>query len=112
MPRRTKAQLHEDLRNEVTEKLLNILRITDDNRFIMIDSLKEERVEAIELLVPDIKKAFAHNDWSYFKRSGDITSLLKSIFREMGFTCNMAYIMDDKNKKIKMKAIFLPLRNA
>lgn len=107
MPRRTKAQLFENDREEIFIKMLEILRITDENRFIIVDDISDEQINNIKALVPKIKKSFAYNEWPYFKRNSTISSLIKSLVVEMGHNCNSSYIIDCKSKD-KMKALHIP----
>ncbi len=77
-------------RNELLQKIINILGISKENNMISLKKMDEniELQNKILELIPDIKKYFLCSRWSYFsnqhtdfKRS--YLSLIKSVLKSM-----------------------------
>ena len=77
-------------RNELVQKLYNILEITETNKMISLTELDEnkKKQQSIIELVPEIKKYFLCSRWTYFSCKDreckrDYLSLIKAIFKDI-----------------------------
>lgn len=105
--RRTKGELYEEERKSIIERLLLKLCINENNRLILVSEIYELK-DSIEELIPEIRKSCNCKEWIYFKRGGDILSLVKSLLKSGSIRYNIAYIMDERNKSVKIKGIYFP----
>ena len=95
-------------REEVLQKMLTILGITDDNKMFSLKKLDEdeEKQKQIIDLVEDIKKYFVCSKWTYFSHTEreikrNYLSLIKAVFKSMNVKIYSTFIhkkIDGKNK--------------
>lgn len=82
-------------RNELTQKLLKILNIDENNKTFcsfMLDNDKEKQQKILDL-EPDVKKYFSTAHWSYYHKNSKAAerpylSLAKSILKDMKIKVN------------------------
>jgi hypothetical protein len=95
-------------RNELLQKMFNILEISKEHNTISLNKLDSdsEKQQKILDLIPDIKKYFLCSRWSYFsnqhtdfKRS--YLSLIKSVLKAMDINLKSHIITRKLSEKIR-----------
>ena len=96
-------------RNELLQKLYNILGVNETNRMFSLKELdkNEQKQQAIIDLVPEIKKYFLCSRWNYFNNKDReckriYLSLIKAFFKNMNIKMNVATLVkknDDNTSK-------------
>jgi hypothetical protein len=85
-----KVDSYDKERNEILNKIFNILDINQNNNKFMLDSLESniEKQNKIFELESDIKKVFICSHWSCFNKKNAkrrYLSIIKYVLKEMGF---------------------------
>ena len=89
-----KVLLYTEQRQNVINKLLEILEITETNNIFSLHKIDNdaEKQQLILDLEPDVKKYFNCSTWSCFKQKNTITrrwlSFTKYLFKEMNISMN------------------------
>lgn len=87
--RLAKNKAFADVRQQVIQKIFDIIGLSHGNGVVSIDDFGQ-KIHQIDLLMNDIRLAFNYSLYPYFKKqynnevSGHI-SLLKSLFKDMGY---------------------------
>ena len=104
----TKANQFKKEREDVIVKLNDILNIKGDKTYFWLDEIDETKKKAIDEIGKDIRKYFVTAQWSYYKNievKDRHMSLVKSIFRDMGYnvTQNIQYRSKNLEKTSRTK---------
>jgi hypothetical protein len=101
-------------RQEVLNKLLNILEINEKNKILTLKSLdeNEEKQQQILALVEDIKKFFNYSRWTFFNNKSreckrDYLSLTKAIMKEMNVKMKSSTMLTKIDDKIKCETFYI-----
>ena len=99
-------------RQEVLDKLLIILEITETNMMFNLTDLEknDKKQQEIINLADDIKKYFNYGSWTYFSRENIKTpylALLKALLKEMGYKLTYLRELDTKTKRVDLRIIKL-----
>ena len=101
-------------RQELLQKMLTILGITDDNKMFSLKKLDEdeEKQKQILDLVEDIKKYFICSRWAYFSNQNidfkrDYLSLIKSVLRDMKIKILSSFLHIKTNDKTKYETFYI-----
>lgn len=115
---RTPKQIkYADQRKTVLDKIIEILELNKYNNYTFFISDLEgdvEKTKQIQDLVGDIKKYFSYGRWMFFSKdqsSCPYTSLVKSIFKDMGIKFNSVSIRDNVANKIEKQGFKILLNN-
>lgn len=101
-------------RQVVLEKLLNILGVTEDNKFVYLYDLDHDidKQNAILGLEEDIKKYFVYGTWSYFskpKSKRPYVSLAKSVIKDMNIEITQIIKTETRNnKRMTLRGFMVP----
>ncbi len=110
-----KKDMYVNERNEVLNKILNILEITDTNKIIALKKLDEDKEKQQQIidLEPEIKKYFQCCRWAYFSNKHTVfkrnyLSLTKSIMKEMNVNMASAVLVKKlENGKCKCETYYV-----
>jgi len=117
MPKDSKDNLYKNEQIEIKNKLLQILKITQENKYITLYEIDNdiETQNAILSLESDCEKYFVSSTWTYFRNKRDkiindrpYLLLLKNILSSTNVNFNTARILigEKENKKQTVKYIF------
>jgi len=117
MPKDSKDNLYKNEQIEIKNKLLQILKITQENKYITLYEIDNdiETQNAILSLESDCEKYFVSSTWTYFRNKRDkiindrpYLLLLKNILSSTNVNFNTARILigEKDNKKQTVKYIF------
>lgn len=84
-------------RMDIIVKLNGILCVSEGNSFEL--KYLEEKEGDILSMIDDIKKVFNYSLWSYFKGKREVISLVKSVYKEMGYMLDRKDIQVNKVRK-------------
>jgi hypothetical protein len=103
-------------RNDILQKLLNILEISDTNKTFSLKNLDENETKQklIIELESDIKKYFLCSRWTYFSNKNrefkrSYLSLIKAIMKDLNIKMNSSTLIkktDDNKTKCETFYIF------
>ncbi len=113
MPKKIDNYIQE--RQDVLNKLLNILEITKENNMLSLKKLdeSEEKKNKITELVEDVKKYFICSKWNYFinKKKPDFKrtylSLIKAIMKDMNITMTASFLHIKSDDKTKYQTFYI-----
>ncbi len=101
-------------REEVLQKMLTILGITDDNKMFSLKKLDEdeEKQKQILDLVEDIKKYFVCSKWSVFNNKNlefkrDYLSLIKAVLKDMKIKMYSTFVHKKIDDVVKCETIYI-----
>ena len=101
-------------RQELLQKMLNILGITDDNKMFSLKKLDEDEAKQKQILdlVDDIKKYFVCSRWTFFNHiereiKRNYLSLIKSVFRDMKVKMYSTFVHKKIDDVIKCETIYI-----
>ena len=102
-------------RQELLQKMFDILGITDDNKMFSLKKLdeNEEKQKQILDLVDDIKKYFVCSKWTFFNHKDrqikrEFLSLIKSIFRDMNVKMVSSFLhIPTIDNKVKCETYYI-----
>jgi hypothetical protein len=96
--RKNKNENYMKERMEILNKLNGILGVSEGNNSFVAQEMNGDEVMK---MMDDIKKAFNYSSWSYFvtKGKGGEMSLVKSVYKEMGYVMDRKDIMENKKRK-------------
>lgn len=92
-------------RNDVLQKLFDILNIKEKNRLFFWDDVDKDTIKQQQIinLIDDVKKYFISWNWNYFNKNKNISkpyiSLAKSIMKDMNVPLISIRLVDNKNGK-------------
>lgn len=97
-------------RQELLNKLLKILGISETNKVFYVDDLDKDDAKQKQILdlVEDVKQYFTYGKWVYFTKDNvpePCLSLAKSILKDMGYILTPFY--PKVNLKTKRKALII-----
>jgi hypothetical protein len=101
-------------RQELLQKMFNILGITDDNKMFSLKKLDEDEDKQTQILalVDDIKKYFICARWTFFSQKNkelkrSYLSLIKAVFRDMEVKMYSTFIHKKIDDVIKCETIYI-----
>jgi len=97
-------------RKELTKKLLQLLKVDNNNKIFNTIDINEDTQKAIIDMVPEIKKYFNIGQWYYFQNNKNIKdrpylSITKSLLKDM----NIFVTSEKKKRKIENKYMTLTI---
>ncbi len=113
--RRNKKQLYDKERNDIINKLNQLIGLNQNNNSVLLQELRDNNELKQELISmkDDIKKYYRCCRWGYFvsennNQQGDEITLLKSILKDHGYSIYRKDITADKyNEKKRYTTIKL-----
>jgi hypothetical protein len=99
--RPNKSYVYEKNRKDILNKLNAIVGIDTTHDYFLLESIDDAKKEEIIDLAEDVKKYFATSKWMYFRypdKPKAFLSLLKYIYKDMGYDIVMHATMSTKNK--------------
>ena len=101
-------------RQELLQKMLNILGITEENKMFSLKKLDEdpEKQKQILDLVEDIKKYFICSKWTFFDHKEreikrNYLSLIKAVFRDMKVKMYSTFVHKKIDDVVKCETIYI-----
>jgi hypothetical protein len=102
-------------RNNILQKLLNILEISDTNKTFSLKKLddNESKKKLIIDLEPDIKKYFLCSRWTYFSNKNrefkrSYLSLIKAIMKDLNIKMTSSILIKKTNdNKTKCETFYI-----
>lgn len=103
-----KNEKYTEERKQLLNKILKILNITKENNTFFINELEKDDAKKQQILelVDDIKKYFSCCSWVYFSKTHvphPLTSLIKSILKDMNVKSNSVSIRDNATNRVDKK---------
>ncbi len=101
-------------RQELLQKMLTILGITEENKMFSLKKLDEdpEKQKQILDLVEDIKKYFICSKWAYFSNQTKefkrlYLSLIKAVFKDMKVKIFSSFLHIKKDDKTQYETFYV-----
>jgi len=107
-----KAEKYKNECDEITNKIINILQLDDDNSFILYNFDRDiEKQEQIKELATDIKKYFASSYWNGINEKNTIRpylTIIRNLLKKQGFLfINKNFIYNTGLGKIKTTRYYI-----
>lgn len=102
--RRNKQEMYDNERKKLLAELLDILKISENNKIFYVDDLDNSKIlqKKILDLEMNVKKYFTCSSWPFFAKkniSKPYLSLLKSILKDMSVKFSLFSVKDSKTQK-------------
>ncbi len=107
--KRTKKELYKNEREDIIKTLNDMFNINSKNNIICPDNFTDEQKGQIDELSKDVKLYFKCGSWAYY--NGEIKnthmSLIKSIYKDMGYDVISTQKRIEFNNEMKYKAVYV-----
>ncbi len=101
-------------RQELLQKMLNILGVTEENKMFSLKKLDEdtEKQKQILDLVEDIKKYFICSRWAFFSHKDkeikrEYLSLIKAVMKDMKVKMDSSFVHKKIDDVVKCETIYI-----
>lgn len=109
---KTKKLKYKAERETIIKNIFECFDLNEKNRLILFRDFEENNqfIDYIKRTEDSIRSVFSCGSWVYFissNKNKSYISLIKNILKDMDIIFNIVYIMEDNNKKIRFKGIYI-----